>query len=306
MKDIITSREELLLAKIAGRDVNLETMTPPVASNMTEKLMLEIAERIDNIGGGSDESTYEVVAEIEVGEMTPDGSDGYYFAPDGGIDLSANTGTTYYLNSEDNASSAVVAYGDDYLILFNGDPQTQRPIDPDKPVVSVITGDHGGIFSTTDLSNTTVRILKAASEPSGGLPEVTAADNGDVLTVVEGVWSKAEPNPNLKPTYEFGITVTVGTELGTFELTPNEGVTYAAITAALAVTPNVYFSLSMPNAAIIVALVNQNEPVDDTVAYVAAAFVVSVDFGCGRKFYGVRAAIYEDGHTNATVTALES
>lgn len=47
----ITSRLELLLAKIAGHDVNLGTMTPPVATNLTEELLLEIADRLDNSGG---------------------------------------------------------------------------------------------------------------------------------------------------------------------------------------------------------------------------------------------------------------
>lgn len=53
MKDIITSRIELLWAKIAGRNVNINTMTPPVASNMTEKLMLEVAERLDGMGAAA-------------------------------------------------------------------------------------------------------------------------------------------------------------------------------------------------------------------------------------------------------------
>lgn len=44
----IASRIELLLAKIAGHDVDINTMTPPVATNLTEELMLEIAERMDN------------------------------------------------------------------------------------------------------------------------------------------------------------------------------------------------------------------------------------------------------------------
>lgn len=45
----ITSRLELLLAKIAGHDVDLSIMTPPVASNLIEELLLEIA---DKSGGG--------------------------------------------------------------------------------------------------------------------------------------------------------------------------------------------------------------------------------------------------------------
>lgn len=47
----IASRIELLLAKIAGHDVDLGTMTPPVATNLTEELLLEIADRLDNSGG---------------------------------------------------------------------------------------------------------------------------------------------------------------------------------------------------------------------------------------------------------------
>lgn len=34
-------------------------------------------------------------------------------------------------------------------------------------------------------------------EASGGLPDVTAADNGDILQVVEGAWTKAELSDNL-------------------------------------------------------------------------------------------------------------
>ena len=49
MNTTITSREELLLAKIAGQDVSLGTMTPPVASSLKEKLLLDIATRLDGI-----------------------------------------------------------------------------------------------------------------------------------------------------------------------------------------------------------------------------------------------------------------
>lgn len=52
MKDIITSRVQLCWAKIAGRDVDMKTMTPPVISGMIEKLMFETADRIDNIDKG--------------------------------------------------------------------------------------------------------------------------------------------------------------------------------------------------------------------------------------------------------------
>ncbi|MBR6917145.1 MAG: hypothetical protein IKN38_03085 [Clostridia bacterium] len=54
MNQTITSREELLLAKIAGQDVSLDTMTPPVASSLTEKLMLDIADRLDDMSSGGE------------------------------------------------------------------------------------------------------------------------------------------------------------------------------------------------------------------------------------------------------------
>lgn len=52
----ITSRLQVFLAKIAGKDVDVSTLTPPVAISEEEKLMLDIADRIDTIeegGGGS-------------------------------------------------------------------------------------------------------------------------------------------------------------------------------------------------------------------------------------------------------------
>ena len=44
MKKPINTRFELLLAKIAGHNVDIDTMTPPVAANATEELLLEIAD----------------------------------------------------------------------------------------------------------------------------------------------------------------------------------------------------------------------------------------------------------------------
>lgn len=54
MKKTITSRIEILLAKLAGQDVSLSTMAPGVPINLSEKLMLDIADRLDKIeqGGG--------------------------------------------------------------------------------------------------------------------------------------------------------------------------------------------------------------------------------------------------------------
>ena len=48
----ITSRLGVLLAKIAGKEASLEHMVPPWATNAEEELMLDIADRIDQIEAG--------------------------------------------------------------------------------------------------------------------------------------------------------------------------------------------------------------------------------------------------------------
>lgn len=53
---------------------------------------------------------------------------------------------------------------------------------------------------------------KAAAGGGSSLPEVTADDNGDVLTVVEGEWAKATPDKNYNRIYQAtvsGSTVTL-------------------------------------------------------------------------------------------------
>ena len=49
MKNILTKRIHFFLAKIAGRNVSESTLTPPVVTNMEEKLLDEIAERFDDV-----------------------------------------------------------------------------------------------------------------------------------------------------------------------------------------------------------------------------------------------------------------
>lgn len=64
MNNTITSRLELLLAKIAGHDVDIKTMTPGVASSLSEKLMLEIADRLDNMDGGGGSGDFIINATV--------------------------------------------------------------------------------------------------------------------------------------------------------------------------------------------------------------------------------------------------
>ena len=168
MNDVITSREELFLAKLAGRDVDIKTMTPPVASSLTEKLMLEIADRLDGMGGGSGE-TYETVAEIEVGEMQFDGSV-YMYVFENAETPAFSDGETYYLNS---AECHGVASVDDEgtLLLFNTtDTKNLDPTDPSMPsaAISYEKGDAAFASNSDSFANTTITILKKVSAPSGG------------------------------------------------------------------------------------------------------------------------------------------
>ena len=50
----------------------------------------------------------------------------------------------------------------------------------------------GGLYIDDETITETDGILSASS--GGELPEVTAEDNGDVLTVVDGAWAKAVPS----------------------------------------------------------------------------------------------------------------
>lgn len=49
----ITSRLGVLLAKIAGKEASLDRMVPPWATNAEEELMLEIADRVDELESSS-------------------------------------------------------------------------------------------------------------------------------------------------------------------------------------------------------------------------------------------------------------
>jgi len=44
----ITDRIEFILAKVAGREVDLETLNPPAPINAVEELLLEIAEKLNS------------------------------------------------------------------------------------------------------------------------------------------------------------------------------------------------------------------------------------------------------------------
>ena len=53
MKKNYTSRLEVLLAKIAGNEASLETMVPPWPANLSEKLMVDIADRLNGVANAT-------------------------------------------------------------------------------------------------------------------------------------------------------------------------------------------------------------------------------------------------------------
>lgn len=72
MKNTITDRLDMFLAKIAGYDIDIKTMTPPTATNIREKILLDIANKISNTsgGGGVFEMNCTVSANPETGKGT--------------------------------------------------------------------------------------------------------------------------------------------------------------------------------------------------------------------------------------------
>ena len=88
MKKGITSRLEILLAKIAGHDVSLSTMTPPVAANATEELLLEIADRMDNAA-----SELPSVTKTDEGKILSVNNKGKWVAADETKELPTVSGT---------------------------------------------------------------------------------------------------------------------------------------------------------------------------------------------------------------------
>ena len=54
MKDALRTRLEFLWAKLAGRNIDINTLTPDAPTNMVEKLMMETADRFNDIEDGGE------------------------------------------------------------------------------------------------------------------------------------------------------------------------------------------------------------------------------------------------------------
>lgn len=94
--------------------------------------------------------------------------------------------------------SGTMRFDDDNIVDVNLQPDTENinvrlngtevTIGAELPAVTA--ADNGDVL-------TVVEGAWAKAEPTAELPAVTATDNGDVLTVVEGSWAKAEPASQL-------------------------------------------------------------------------------------------------------------
>lgn len=94
--------------------------------------------------------------------------------------------------------SGTMRFDDDNIVDVNLEPDTENinvrlngtevTIGAELPAVTA--ADNGDVL-------TVVEGAWAKAEPTAELPAVTATDNGDVLTVVEGSWAKAEPASQL-------------------------------------------------------------------------------------------------------------
>ena len=117
MSEIITNREDIFLGKIAGMDVDISTMTPPVANGTHEKILEKIADRIDGLRENS-------LPEIEEGDngKVLGVADGAYSLVSGGGGGSVEPLIVTLTQREDDGFDSDAAYNDIKGASTNGNP----------------------------------------------------------------------------------------------------------------------------------------------------------------------------------------
>lgn len=106
----------------------------------------------------------------------------------------------------------------DYIIKIEGSwpsGETEYVIGTDNPerLPAVSALDNGDVLTVVEGK------WQDAAPSAGGLPAVTAADNGDVLTVVDGAWNKAAPSGVLTKT----PTTAIANETLSVAVEPHDG-----------------------------------------------------------------------------------
>ena len=116
MNDTIRDRLELLLARIAGNDVDIKTMTPGVVTNLTEKFLMDIARRIDIIeqSGGVDPKLSKM---LDVDITSP--SDGQALVYDAEIEKWINEAVDDTYNLADMSDVIISSPSSDNILVYN-------------------------------------------------------------------------------------------------------------------------------------------------------------------------------------------
>ena len=152
--------------------------------------------------------------------------------------------------------------------------------------------DLGEVYEL-QLVNAGDEVIGFASDAGGGTVAARGVnDHGDDSWDVQ-IYQYQPRVENLKPTYEFGFTATPDGQ-GRFTVTPDSGSTYAAITAALAETPNVYAKIEIENLSLTLLF---NNKITDSVSYVDAV-------GLGDDTY-FRLSVADDGGNHFTANTLQ-
>ena len=275
----ITEALKKLIKTITGKNAVGETI---------EELVQNLNDNYpEGSGGGGDE--YETVAEIAVGTMEEQGGV-YTFLSENVNAPDIVEGEIYYLNEQSVKSDGVLLSDAGSFIGFNFDLDTEEPIDPLKPwwLFAWETGNFALSADNKTLENTTVKILKKVS-------------GGGSITV-DSELSETSENPvqnkvitaalgGLKPTYEFGFTVTTGQTEDELIVTPDSGSTYAAIAAALAETPNVYAVLDLGFQNQIIRALFSN---DSTASGAESTYAYAMIWN-GTKWMGARLIVSASG-----------
>lgn len=200
------NRDDMFLAKAAGEEVDLTSITPPTAVSDREKLLVKLGERLDNIDGGG--STEIIVAPEQIVELTGNEDSGAEVLLADGLSIEwidSSNATIVGDNFEGNTDFSKCSVSVNGIALeWNSEGYVFMAVIDEENVQYVIWPENNSVYLWAEKADGTgvipgkytVKITAAPVEEEEGspLPEVTADDNGKVLSVVDGVWNKAEPS----------------------------------------------------------------------------------------------------------------
>ena len=188
----------MFLAKIAGRNVDIGTLTPPVAVNATEELLLEIAERVDDVSGVPE------IEEGDVGKILTAGEDGAVWASGGG----GGSGLPDYTNASNrDALSVKVTATPTELPLANEQTVTLTSY---RATLTCVDGWEDLFAVGTTLNATVNGVEKSATIVNGelGMPYASFSDVGGETLSLNYLLGGGDPD-YLEVYYEGADTITI-------------------------------------------------------------------------------------------------